>query len=430
MPLLKQDKNGNIYEVDSRFDDERGVGRKPNLVEDDNVAKISLPQVQQEVVERMQARFMSEAGQKNFQQQQKLNQAKFELGQKLKEIAKYYQAKANHLKAQKIQSANDKIKINAISQGARSFEDIGVSGDGLSPVGAKTWPTFPATDYHKIMPVSYDFGKLNQSMGAETTALSVNPYEMMKATASPIKGNYTTYHQFLIQMWEQNKYAVTYHNMDLVKNPDGTYMYDKDISRYVTKNPDDPVFREALMDLANKKKMWDIAESQYWAGKYPLRSELVKSSKRGWMWSGWHDESGNWIQVKVPFVYGLPIDAPEVVDTPENLTRQRAYRTENFLSYGYSFKIFDSLKEVIEAYALYYKYILGEISFEQPKTSILAQPSEFVAQTSNKETQSSEQTQAEATQAENGDKAIVKEAIEKAAGSMDFRHPMAQKGLL
>lgn len=428
--LLKQGKNGEIYQTDSSFDDERGVGRIAPLVEDDDLLKLSVNKDRQEIIERLEARRMTEAGKKNYWKQQLIFQAKEDLKSRLQELAQYIQNKAKTMADNNASKANQEIKIKAIYQGTRYLEDIGVSGDGLTPEGAKPYPLWPARDYHKVDPVAYDFGKMG-AMGINVTAVADSPYETMKATATPIKGGFTSYHRFLINLWDKSQYSVRYFQMAYAKNPDGTLKL-KENGQPIFVVPKDPSFITQVIDLRTKKQIWDRAEAQVWLSKHIGNAELVKSSQRGWMWSGWHNEEGNWVQVKVPFVYGLPMDLPEVFNTPENMEKLKNYRNYRMRSDFYSYTLFDSFKEIIEAYAMFYKYVLGEAEYLRADFSpdILAEGEKPAQQEEVKEQILVEENRNVQAAAE-GDKKVVKEATKLASGNdLDFRHPMAQKGLL
>ena len=429
---LKMDNKGEIVQVDSRFNDDRGAGRAPHLVQEDDVAKLSVGKERQEILDRVKADQMSRAGKLNYQRQQLMKDYKERLRLKLQEIAKNIVVNAKKTHSKKFQDKKDQVKVLAIRQGAKNLEEIGVSGSGLTSSGAKPYPTFPGRDWRIFESAPNDFGSLGAADGAmpsdydrwqkppvrqlpPTPKPNEDMYASMKAVETPIKGGFTTFHKFIIGLWENNSYIVKERPGARARDENGHYKRDYFNSYVYEFNPLTATV-DTVITLPWKKRKWDELELFSINNRAEGQKEFLASSMRGWMWSGYFDDNENWIQVKVPFIYGLPMDFPEAPKSDDEMNHLNEWRKAQKIYRGdYSGRLFYDLRDVIHAYAMYYKYMLGDV--------------EFKSETSD-QIQVMDPTMTAA--AESGDmKPIVDKVIQKkAVEAGSLLHPMLSEGLI
>jgi len=300
---LKMNKDGEVVQVDSRFNDDRGVGRTARLVDEDNVANLSVGKTRQAVFDQMKAREMSRIGQQNFKKQELIKEYKTRIKRNLQEIGKIKAQKIREMSNNKRAEAANSLKLRAIKQSAANFEKMGVSGSGLTPTGAKPFPTFPGRDYHIMESAPNDFGGMGDmgimrgSMPSEYKAPPVrvlpaslpptydSVYKDMKAMETPIKGGFTSFHKFIIGVWEKNSYVVKQYRGERKKDETGAYL--RDLKRnYVYDYNYNTTPSDSIINLNAKRAIWDFIESIRLGNRDEGQKEMLASSMRGWMWSG------------------------------------------------------------------------------------------------------------------------------------------------
>jgi hypothetical protein len=337
MPLLKLGKNGEIYESDSRLNGAEGMGRQPEMVEDYNMLELSVVENDKVIKDREALKKLDNDIRKNNQKKYAHSMAKLLKKQqqdKLKQ-EKEYQArkKLDHLQNLR----NGVRKMQAIHQSNYMNEKLaGVSGYGLSTDGRKPYLDRPSVDYKPSMPADYAFGgnaeDWGNTMGQLVTAVAAGggggssaPTTQLVSTQiveTSIEGEYTTRHQFIIEQFEKNLFSFQY-----------------------TYTPQPQKIYSIVVDQSMKNQI--NAKNQL----YNTAAKVIEAAGNKWMYSGWPNEDGSWTSVKVPFVYGLPMDLPNNADTK----KRDLWRNHHHWSDIYDTQLFAKLKPVIEAYALFFK---------------------------------------------------------------------------
>lgn len=347
MPILRLDKNGIPYETDSRFDGERGMGRTPGAVEDGTL-QLDLNEDKKVLKDR--------AALKNLQTQDAINKfRKYAFDKTLHEekekIRKKQEEKLYLVKQKMSQLENNRKSMNymkALQQsGVQKEVNSGVDGYGLTSDGRRPYMDMPALDYAPEVSVEEAFGELPSGIDLSGMGTCV----MMGATGMPdgnpvytiptlsnfvdpitladanILGPFSTKDQYLIDAYESDILNMPYQ---------------------VEYKPNPPYTVVRMMDVDTKKLIDNRSEM---ASNPKARYE---AAARGWMYSGWHDSEGNFISVKVPFAFGIPMDFANATTVDEKAARDR-YRNDPFFS-SQTQSVFDWLKPVISAYARKYLY--------------------------------------------------------------------------
>jgi hypothetical protein len=414
MPILKLNGKGEVFDPN--------MGEAP-LVSENDVYELSAKK--NPALEK--AKIKAEALERNEivrQFQEKMVQAAIEKARMdAAEWARGLKEQATELAQTELNEIESDQLMWAIQTGKRRIEKMsGVTGDGLFVSGDNALIDYPSTDWIEEVPAPapQDFGSTGTGTVPTDTwpkpidntryfaIVPKSPYLAMKASATPIAGEFTTYHKFLIEQWRSNSYVYEYQNQVAVKDASGQLVKDEIRGGNLFEPNKSQSVQKRIVDQDLKKHIWDKAES-FLTSTYTGKDEMMKSAQRGWMWSGYFDEMGNWVQLKVPFVYGLPMDCPEIRDDEDSRRKLLQYRHSYLYNHWESSMLFNSFEELIKAYAYYYKYIQGEIDWtEQERRKMEIQTP----------TQAKEVAKEEA------------KAVETKPSVYDFRHPMAIKGLV
>lgn len=415
MPILKLNKQGIPYETNPNFDGEKGFGRSASLVNDSEVfLDVQTPKNIQR--DRAAVANLSAKDKLNKFKKYAFNKAKEEAKEKAKLAAqdKLFLAKQKMYSLESHRNSIDYLK--ALQQSGHQHEvNSGVMGYGLTSDGRKPFIDQPALDFKPQIPVDVAFGSVpsgydNSGMGAGAAAANfLTPTEASLPINDPsvkmIEGEYSTKHQYMIETWKNDLLTLPY---KLVYSPENIH------------------HKSQVFDGSFKNQINSYNQS------YNGVREVAKAASNGWMYSGWHDENGNWVSVKVPFSFGLPMDRP---NNPGAKQRDQWRKTK--IKGGYQEKsIFDWMRPIIEAFALYYKYMHDKQAVEfQRLTYEVAQQAD---NQSSAETFKAEQAAAGITI--NTLRKVYDDVIQKIRrGEMSikdakskgvFSHPMIRQGLI
>lgn len=347
---LKRNAQGQIVESNFSMNGEEGIGKVPELVEEGNLYELTEVEDSKVVKDRQKAQAMGQLQKvnqvisyKNYMQQQAEQERRSQLlGEQM------FHAKQKMHEVQNFR--NNNLKAQAIKQGNMMTENLsGVSGYGLTADGRQPVLSRAAVDFQPIVMTDKAFGSYDkgdqwgQTMGLTVQvahgATNLPPANQPAPLVGNLPGAFTAHHKFVIDTWNNNTWAAK-------------YFYPNNVSQAWTK----------VFDENNKKSINQFNES------YNTAKEVQAAAARGWMWSGWFKPNGSWVSVKVPYVYGLPMDNP----SNPIVQNRNGWRKFNVLgtgtvrhpaskytlgsdSYG---SYFNLLQPVIEAFAVYYKHIV------------------------------------------------------------------------
>lgn len=312
MPLLKMDKNGQIYESDSRFDKEIGVGKRPELVDEDNVQKLSVPMSAQAIRDRANLQIKEERNRQNLIRKAARENILLNLLNE-KELQKRTKLLNEQHRLERIHNEQrSAIMKKAIRDGTIDREQLGgVSGYGLTSDG--TTPIFPrpSVDWKPVVDEAVAFGRKTQfgdlidesvadfgstrykdGMGSSeiaiilsdakqdaTQALNYDPMTHVRLDDLNVEGEFSAEDQHWIDQWFQGILKVKFYYKD---NPNQPYYF---------------VWNEQNKDNVIRYRK-----------KYCGEAEESLNLQRGWAYSGYWDDNGNWVRLQVPLVHGLPIE--------------------------------------------------------------------------------------------------------------------------
>jgi len=402
---LKMDKKGNVYQQ----------GKPAEIVSHDDVAKLSNKIDPQEVKDRLTLDKIDQGQREKFIKDT-IALAKLRAVRNLVRDRKT-RSKQN-LRAQIYRQANQhdqQIMLEAISQGSRDFERLGVSGSGRRSDGRLPYIDRPSVDWRKKMHSKADFGGLQQ-LGAAQDAEDF----VMADLSRP----YNEFDKYVIDQWEGNTYVYKYSQRK----------YDGANGVYVDPTPEQLRSGEArtysqVVAASDKKNIQDQNEWVYGA------QEVIDAMKRGWMWTGYYAETGagkQWVSVKIPFTYGIPMDIPDF----NNRTARDDYRQRRSHGASYTEMYFGRFKPVIDALGRQLKASGAAVDYKPIEPEVAPQKVITASQTETAEQgQTVVSTPEEIIKAQDPGGSADKQAAEVVAPAVmpsnySTEHPMLIKGFI
>lgn len=425
MPILRLNDQGLPEEMGREGD----APKAPQMVESDDVLKMSIIEDPQTLKDKQAV--------KKLQIMDHMRQVENYTKNKLKNIAEQKKAQnmaeKAHLKNKELRAFlntnKNKRVIQALSQQGQMYENLsGVSGFGLTSDGRRPYLDRPAVDWTPQLYAPVAFGTKGEAwdngMGQMETEVYSPPVitgtksqlvSMPSIVASPPvykglttisivdPGPLTEEDLNIIKQFENNEWKAPYGRIDLP-------------------------YARGMRTWGDTEKISTVTKNS----KYNSSVYFLDRKKAGWMYSGFYDDNGNWVQVKVPFIKGLPMDWP---DNPDQKKRDE-YRNLSYFS-NYDLYFFTKLKPVILAYARKLKYDeqLKKETADRLEKEILAEASRAADEDAFKASQVVEaaaQQKALQTMEMGIDKLRREDAIGKEIPKpqKNYAHPMLSYGLV
>lgn len=362
MPILRLDKLGNVVEADARLDGDEFLGRSAEMTDSGDVTELSIEntadwkksQKDRAALEKIRELNRANMLKKIANEKRKLQQKKFLDDIKKEALWKKRQAenaKRNSLAAKRQILA---ARSAALPDGTMS----GVSGFGLTADGRRPILSRASVDWQPIETADYAFGgsspntweenwgfgmEANTSQLGETPVTAAYPKEEWKGecltSVADLKragvDAYTERMAYDVERFKEGTYATVFR----WANTGGTSSI---------------VFDEQMKSSIQNMSAQGIGQA--------LMTEYIK---QGWGWSG-YEENGKFVEVKIPYIYGLPYDRPECGIKPgagwgdpahpyyRDNWRKRAYHSQKIILNGEELPptYFNLLKPLIKALAL------------------------------------------------------------------------------
>lgn len=382
MPILKLDRSGNVVESDARLNGVQGIGRLPDMVDDDDVTSLSLIENNKTLKDRAGLRRLEAMTKMNkikkYSQdqalQKKLQEKKAQVLEKMYVEKKKQQYKNNLYK--------DMSYLKARQDGGKTSVMSGVAGFGFSADGRQAVLSQASVDWQPIQQANSAFGgdaenwgndtafgihsndsvnKMNLSgFGAnegspepkEMQTLRDDPAQATIGSSSPVS-TFTEKDKFILEAWNN-----------------GTYVSP---IWYNYANTPPTVWKNILWT--------DILKSELADNNTEINhsSLMTAFARQGWGYSMFKDTAGKINVVRVAFHWGLPminIERPyNPLFTPDYIFEQRHYSRDHIFEAGTGYginsahkiqganaklNIWNVLSPVIMAAAREYNYKFGK----------------------------------------------------------------------
>lgn len=320
MPLLKIDEQGNVVEVDARFNGSVGLGRTAEMVDQGDMTELSLEpnsDNQKIMKDRMALRKLEALSRKNKIKKYAKNVQK----EKAKEQARAaYLEKAYNQKKQELYKAQlyqNMSYLLAQQKGGNTEKLAGVAGFGFSADGRQPILSQAAVDWQPILQANVAFGGDAEEWGHDTAlglhsnthvnklklnglgAVSENMSETKNAVV--LNESLSPLDEYILQNFDNGNYVVNFYQ---VGQP----------SKAGSQITDDAYKQQ----VHTRNDQWNTS------------SEMSKIAAQGWGYSILDNGDDDIQLVKVAYRWGLPIYIPDNPKTIHNLAKTAGVGEQNY----------------------------------------------------------------------------------------------------